>query len=86
MFLPCTTFTVDTGHDISSHQLMNELHIVSSGIDKSTEWATTSACPSRMYFLTGAIPKGLIFENVVFDVCVGYVCFASYKFVAGLIL
>ena len=34
-------------------------------------------------FLTGLIPKGLIFENFVFDVCV---CFVLCKFVSGLIL
>ena len=34
-------------------------------------------------FLTGVIPKGLIFENFVFDVCV---CFVLCKFVSGLVL
>ena len=33
-------------------------------------------------FLTGVIPKGLIFENFVFDI---FVCFIICKFVSGLI-
>ena len=42
-----------------------------SGIDKSTEWSTISACPSLMcfffyfYFLAGMIPKGLILPKML---------------------
>ena len=41
-----------------------------SGIDKLMEWSTITACPSLVYFFTGVIPKGLILQNFVFDVCV----------------
>ena len=40
-----------------------------SGVDKSTEWSAVPACPSLMvfgfvlFFLTGAIPKGLILRK-----------------------
>ena len=36
-----------------------------SGIDKSTEWSMIPACPSLkcFFFLTGAIPKGLILRK-----------------------
>ena len=56
------------------------LYFKKSGIDKSTEWSTIPACPSLMYFffLTGAIPKGLI----LWKFCVS--CFCIFLFYMGL--
>ena len=48
-------------------------------IDKWTEWSKIPACPSPMCFkknfLTGAMRKGIFFENFVFDICVRMFCF-----------
>ena len=47
-------------------------------IDKSTEWSTIPACPSLMcFFLTGAIPKGLILQKI----CVWYFCIFCFMWV-----
>ena len=50
--------------------------LLKSGLDKSMERSTIPACPSLVcFFLTEEIPKGLILENFVFEVCVCMFCF-----------
>ena len=46
------------------------IYFFKSGIDKSTEWSTIPACPSRMFCLVGVIPEGLILRKF----CVRCLC------------